>query len=134
MFSRFAAAAAVGCVVIALASILAGTVLQLDPMRLEGVLKIWCVVPAAWGVWAMLAPASWVPRRLPLWGAILGVIAGLLALFVLNMPLRVANVDVPFTIRIFALLIAAGFYYLLWLLVRGAYRSLAERPPLPRST
>ena len=132
MFYRFAAAAAVASVPIALAAIFAGMVFQLDPVRLSGVLSIWCVVPAAWGVWAMLAPASWVPRRLPVWGAILGVIAGVTALFVLNMPYRAAGVEVSALARVIGLLVAVAFYYLLWVAVRSAYRALAGSPPAAR--
>ncbi len=49
----------------------------------------WCFVPVVWGLWAMLAPSQWVPNRLPAWGAILGVVAGIMAGPVLNLPLRI---------------------------------------------
>ena len=37
---------------------------------------VWCFVPLAWGVWALIAPTAWAQERVPLWGAILGLIAG----------------------------------------------------------
>ena len=84
---------------------------------------VWCFAPAAWGLWAMLAPSAWVPRRLPAWGSILGVIAGLLATFVLDMPGRILGVSVPFALRFVPVAVLAVFYFFLWLLVRAAYRS-----------
>jgi len=81
----------------------------------------WCFVPVAWGLWAMLAPARWVPSRLSAWGAILGVVAGIVAGPLLNLPLRLGG---PSGARWIALVVGPIFYYLLWLLVGVAYRSL----------
>jgi hypothetical protein len=61
---------------------------------------------------------------LPLWGAILGLIAGVLAAFVLNLPFRVLGETVPVTLRGVGVVVIMVFYYLLWMLVRFAYRSL----------
>jgi len=77
----------------------------------------------------MLAPSGWVPQRLPIWGAILGLIGGLLGFFVLNLPLRVVGVTVPVMLRGMGVILIVVIYYLLWMLVRVAYRSVAA--PLP---
>lgn len=74
----------------------------------------------------MLTPSAWMPERLPLWGAILGLIAGSLAMFVLNLPSRILGETVPAALRGVAVLVMVLFYYLLWMLVRTAYRSLAS--------
>ena len=52
----------------------------------------------------MLAPESWVPQRLPLWGALLGAIAGTLAAFILNIPARVLglNLSVQLEARLYS--------------------------------
>lgn len=131
MFHRFAAACTVGSVVIAAAA----AFIQLARIPAEGALLLttaWCLVPVAWGVWAMLAPASWVPGRLPMWGAILGLAAGLVAGPLLNLPFRIVGVS---GVRWLPLLLGPVFYYLLWMLVAVAYRSLeptgrssADRP------
>jgi hypothetical protein len=81
----------------------------------------WCFVPLAWGLWAMLAPARWRPNRLPVWGAILGVVAGIVAGPVLDLPLRLGGLS---NIRWMPLVVGPIFYYLLWLPVDVAYRSL----------
>lgn len=124
MMQRFASASAVAAVLIALA---AGA-LRLSPVpTLESrylVTSIWCVLPLACGLWAMLTPESWLPQRLPLWGAILGLIAGLLAVFVLDLPGQVRGEPFPTWLRGIGVLLAIGIYYLLWLLVQRAYRAL----------
>lgn len=120
MFHRFAAASAVAAVVIAggaAVSLLA----PFPPEAARLLTTAWCFVPVAWGLWAMLAPASWVPGRLPLWGGILGVVAGVMAGPVLNIPLRLGG---PSSGRWIALLAGPVLYYLLWLLVAVGYRSL----------
>jgi hypothetical protein len=128
MMRRFASASAVGSVAIALG---AGS-LRLNPLPdLESrylLTSIWCAVPLAWGLWAMLAPESWHPQRLPLWGAILGLIAGLLAFFVLDLPARFRGEPVPTWVGGVGVLFAIGGYYLLWLLVRRVHRALAPSP------
>ena len=125
MLHRFAAACTVASMVIAAAA----AVSVLVPFPLESARLLttaWCFVPVAWGLWAMLAPASWVPGRLPAWGAILGVAAGVVAGPVLDIPHRVGGLS---GFRWVPLLVGPIFYYLLWLLVASAYRSLeaAER-------
>ncbi len=124
MIQRFASASAVASVLIALA---AGALrLSLVP-TLESrylVTSIWCVLPLAWGLWAMLTPESWLPQRLPLWGAILGLIAGLLVVFVLDLPGQVRGEPFPTWLRGIGVLLAIGIYYLLWLLVQRASQAL----------
>jgi hypothetical protein len=70
-----------------------------------------------------------VPQRFPLWGAILGLIAGFLAAFVLSLPSRVAGETLPVTLRGLALGIIVVLYFFLWMLVRVAYRSLSRPKP-----
>jgi high-affinity Fe2+/Pb2+ permease len=74
----------------------------------------------------VFAPATWVPQRLPIWGAILGLIAGLLAIFILDLLSRISSQAVPLTLRGAAVVIVTVFYYFLWMLVRVAYRSLGR--------
>ena len=87
------------------------------------------MVPLAWGLWAMLTPKSWLPQRLPPWGAILGLIAGLLVMFVLDLPGQVIGEPLTPWLRGIGVLLAIGVYYLLWLLVRRAYRALTAPSP-----
>jgi len=126
MFQRFVAASAIASVVIAFGALVVVLAPALTLQRIYPLTIIWCFVPLAWGIWALLAPTAWVPQRFPLWGAILGLIAGSLAAFVLNLPSRILGETVPFTWRGLAVVVMAAFYYLLWLLVRNAYRSLAS--------
>jgi len=129
MFRRFVSASAVASMGIAVAAfgILLAPGLVLE--RVYPLTIVWCFAPLAWGLWAMLAPSSWVPQRLPIWGAILGLIGGLLVFFVLNLPLRVVGVIVPVMLRGMGVVLIVVIYYLLWMLVRVAYRSVAA--PLP---
>ena len=126
MFRRFVAASAVGSLAIAAGAF---SILLLLPSRetprLFPLTAAWCFVPLAWGLWAMFAPAPWVPRRLPAWGAILGAVAGTVAGLVLNLPSRVAGEMLPLWVRWAAIPVGIAFYYCLWLLVRKAYQSLA---------
>ena len=121
MLHRFAAASAVASVIIA-----CGAIVSLLPPRWPAadariLTTAWCFVPLAWGLWAMLAPARWVPRRLPVWGAILGLVAGIIAGPVLDLPLRLAGLR---GVRWMTLVVGPVVYYFLWLLVPVAYRSL----------
>ncbi len=121
MLHRFAAASAVASVVIAV-----GAIVSLLPPRWSAadarlLTTAWCIVPLAWGLWAMLAPARWVPRRLPVWGALLGVVAGIIAGPVLDLPLRLAGLP---GLRWMPLVAGPIVYYLVWLMVPVAYRSL----------
>jgi len=121
MLQRFAAACIVASVVVAV-----GAVVSVLPPRWPAddarvLTTAWCFVPVAWGVWAMLAPARWVPHRLPLWGAILGVLAGIVAGPVLDLPLRLAGLR---DMRWITVLVGPILYYIVWLLVPVVYRSL----------
>jgi hypothetical protein len=125
MFFRFASGSAIACIVIAIAAL----VVMLTPglfARVQPVAIIWCFVPLAWGIWAVLAPGSWVPRRLPHWGAVLGLIAGLLGALVLNLPARVLGLTLAVPWRTVAVLVMTAVYYFLWMLVRRAYLSLTN--------
>ena len=120
MLQRFAAASSVGALIIAV-----GALVSLIPPRWPAadarlLTTAWCFVPLAWGLWAILAPAGWVPRRLPLWGGILGAIAGIVAGPVLHLPSRLAG----FRGDWIALIAGPVLYYVVWLLVPVAYRSL----------
>jgi hypothetical protein len=121
MLQRFTAACAVASVVIA-----TGAVISLLPPRWAAadaliLTTAWCFVPSAWGLWAMLAPARWVPSRLPVWGAILGVVAGIIAGPVLDLPRRLGGLN---NVRWMPLVVGPILYYLLWLPVGVAHRSL----------
>ena len=124
MLHRFTAASAVASVVIA-----AGAIISLLPPRWAAadarvLTTAWCFVPLAWGLWAMLAPARWVPSRLPIWGAILGVVAGIIAGPVLDLPLRLGGLS---GIRWMPVVVGPIFYYFLWLPVRMAYDAATAR-------
>lgn len=125
MLRRFAAASVVATIALAVA---ASVVMLVPGMKLERfapLLALWCCAPCAWGIWAILAPASWIPRCFPFWGAILGIIAGCLAAFVINLPLRVFGEPISVAFRACGVLVLVGFYALLWTLVGTAYRKLA---------
>ena len=126
MFPRFAAGTAVASAAIAVAAVIICFVPGLTFERIYPLTILWCVAPLAWGIWALLTPSSWVPKRLPLWGAILGLMAGSLAAFVLNLPSRLFGTVVSLTLRGVAVLVVTLFYYLLWMLVRVAYLSLVS--------
>src|SRR5512145_3359632 len=91
MLRRFAAASSVGSVVIAVGGAVSLLPPRWPPADALVLTTAWCFVPVAWGLWAMLAPARWVPHRLPLWGALLGVAAGIVAGPVLDLPLRLGG-------------------------------------------
>jgi len=124
MLKRFVAATAIAAVGIACGT-LAILLLPTVPVQRSYPLPLfWCFAPLAWGIWAMLAPSSWVPRKLPIWGAILGLIAGTLAAFVLNLPARILGQTVPAALRGVGVAAIVAFYYGLWMLVRAVYRAL----------
>ena len=124
MLQRFAAGSASASMWIPVAALV--VLLTPDPQRFFPVVILWCFLPAVWGLWAMLAPTDWFPQRLPLWGAILGLAAGLFAAFVLNLPSLIRGVAVPGSLRGLLVLFLVAIYYLLWMLVRVVYRSLAR--------
>jgi len=120
MFHRFAAACSVASLVIAvgaLASLLLGFPLE----SARTLTTAWFFVPVAWGLWAIFAPARRVPNRLPVWGAILGVVAGFVAGPLLDVPSRLGG---PGGARWLALVAGPLLYYVLWVLVGSACRSL----------
>ncbi len=124
MLQRFVAGTAIAAVGIACGA-LAILFVPTVPVQRSYLLPLfWCFAPLAWGIWAILAPRSWVPRRLPIWGAILGLIAGTLAAFVLDMPSRILGQTVPTALRGVGVAAVVAFYYLLWMLVRAVYRAL----------
>jgi len=127
MFQRFAASTAVASIVIAAAVLIVCFVPGLAFERIYPLPIVWCVAPFAWGIWALLLPSAWMPRPLPLWGSILGLMAGSLAIFVLNLPSRLFGAVVSPRLRGAAVLVMVLFYYLLWMLVRASYRSLAGK-------
>ena len=128
MIQRFAAGSMVAAVVVALALLVVLSIPTLTVQRMSPLITLWCFAPAAWGLWALIAPKAWIPQRLPLWGAILGSIAGVLAAFVLNLPLRVFGQLLPVYLRGVGFLFLVVFYFLLWMLVRAAYRCLPSAP------
>jgi hypothetical protein len=128
MFHRFAAGTAVASVAIALAALVVLLTPSLTPERTYPLTLLWCCAPFVWGVWAVFTPSAWMPRRLPLWGAILGVVAGSLGAFVLDLPSRLLGAAVPLKLRGIVVLILVLFYSALWMLVRVAYEALVAVP------
>ena len=118
MLQRFVAASATASIAIAFGAL--GLILMpaLPIARTYPLTVVWCFVPLAWGVWALIAPAAWAPKRLPLWGAILGLIAGSLGALVLNLPSRILGEAVSIPVRAVAVIVMAVVYYLLWMVVR----------------
>ena len=131
MLRRFAAGAVVASITLAIATALVLMIPSVRLQQLSPLLALWCVAPCVWGLWAMLAPSGWVPERLPIWGTMLGIFAGLMAIFVLNVPSRILGVSVPATLRASLVLIIALFYYLLWTVVGVVYRKLPGVSPTP---
>lgn len=124
LFQRFAAGTAVASIAIALAAFIVFLIPRLTFERIYPLTIVWCCAPLVWGLWALFTPSAWMPKRLPLWGSILGVIGGSLGVFVLNLPSRFLGEAVSPKLRGVAVLVMALFYYVLWMLVRVAYRSL----------
>jgi drug/metabolite transporter (DMT)-like permease len=125
MLQQFAAGTAIASIGIAIAAITLSLIPGLKFERIYPITILWCCAPLAWGVWAVLTPSTWMPKRLPLWGAFLGLIAGSIAAFVLNLPSRFLGAPVSILARATVVLFITLFYYLLWMLVRGACRWLA---------
>ncbi len=124
MIQRFASASSIATVVIAL---VAGFFRLIPDLNMEGryqLTTLWCMVPLAWGVWAVLTPKSWLPNQLPQWGAILGLIIGAFGFFVLDLPSQVLGKAVSAGQKVFLLSLAIGIYFVLWGLVRQAYQAL----------
>ena len=131
MLRRFAAGSVVACIATAIASAVVLMISGLNPQRFSLILAIWCIAPCVWGLWAMLSPSKWVPQRLPIWGTLLGIFAGLMAVFVLNIPYRTLGAALPTTTGAFGVVVAALFYYLLWTMVRIVYTSLSGSSSRP---
>ncbi len=129
MLRRFVAASAVASVLIAIAALILLVVPGFTIQRFAPVLLVWCCAPFVWGLWLMMAPASIVPEKLPAWGAILGVVAAVMAAFVLDMPARVFGTSFPAVYRWVAVIVMVIFYFLLWMIVRTVYRNLAAETP-----
>ena len=126
MLLRFASATAVVSAMVGLATVSVLVIPGVPLDRFFPVFSLWCLMPVVWGLWAMLAPRAWVPERLPLWGAILGLLPGSVAFFVLNLPARIFGVDAAVGYRALGLVAIVLVYYLLWMLVRLSYRTLAR--------
>jgi hypothetical protein len=130
MLLRFAAASSVASVIVAGGALVSLLPPRWSPADALVLTTAWCFVPVTWGLWAVLAPARWVPRRLPLWGAILGVAAGAVAGPVLDLPLRLAGLrDVGWV----TLIVGPTLYYVVWLLVPVVYRSLSRNTEPPEA-
>jgi hypothetical protein len=126
MLTRFASAVCVASPAVAFATLVALVVAEPRPEALYRLTSLWCVAPAGWGLWAMLAPRAWVPKHLPSWGAILGLLLGTFAIFVLDLPAQFLRMPPATPIRGVAVLILGAFYYLLWMVVRKVFRALAR--------
>jgi len=124
MLKRFVAGTAIAAVGIACGALAILFVPAVPVQRSYLLPLVWCFAPLTWGIWALLAPCSWVPRRLPIWGAILGLIAGTLTAFVLNLPSRILGQTVPAALRGAGVAVIVALYYVLWMLVRAVYRAL----------
>lgn len=133
MFPRFAVAAAVGALVIALAAFMLVIIPGVTMSRVWPLTTIWCFVPFFWGVWALLTPKAWLPDRLPSWGAILGLLGGTMGGLVLNLPSRIFQSPVSVMGRLAVVVAVVVVYYLLWMLVRSAYCSLLPKQPVRSS-
>lgn len=120
MLYRFAAACVVASVAVAAGALLS-RLLRVPPEVAWTMTTAWCFVPTAWGLWAIMAPARWVPVRLPVWGAILGVFAGIVVGPILDLP---ARLGAPSFARWLALLVGPVLYFVLWSLVGRVCRSL----------
>lgn len=126
MLRRFVAASAVAGLGIACAAITLATLARIYTLHHPMMLTVlWCMVPAIWGVWAMLTPNRWMPARLPEWGALLGLLVVFFATFVLNVPARLTDTYLETRWRGVGVLAGVAIYYLLWMLVRVVYMRLA---------
>ena len=126
MIRRFVSASAIAAVGIACAAFIVWLVPSFSWQRTYPLAVLWCFLPLVWGIWAAIAPSSGVPERLPAWGAMLGLIAGFVAMFVLNMPWRAMGLNIPAGWRAFLTVVVAVAYYFMWMLVRAVYRAIAE--------
>lgn len=130
MLQRFASAALVATIAIAVAALVILLAPGITLREASPVLLVWCFAPCVWGLWAMVAPQDWVPQRLPLWGAVLGLIGGVFALFVLNLPQRILALSFPARARVLGVFIIAAVYYTVWMIVAMVYRRLSTPAPV----
>jgi hypothetical protein len=128
MLHRFAAGTIVSSCLIALGGAVVLALRLPTGDNFYWMAALWCLVPFLWGVWMMLAPQSWIEKRLPAWGAILGALAGISGLYVLDVPRRVAGIVIPAALRPVGVLLAAAIYGAVWIVVAKVYRALAPTP------
>jgi hypothetical protein len=125
MLIRFASAAAVASVLIALVAL--GLLLNTS-FTVEGqiaLLTVWCLLPAIWGVWAVAAPKSWFPQHLILWGAILGLLLGSVVMFVFDVPGRLGIEEMTTWWKGALLPVIVVVYAVLWKVVGDVHRRVA---------
>ena len=127
MLRRFVAASMVASIAIATGALIVLLIPGLT-QRAYPLIILWCFIPCIWGIWAMIAPAHWVPDQLPYWGAALGFTAALVLLFALELPKRIFNLEISMELQAAAVLGVAVFYYLMWTLVKFTYRHLHQAP------
>ena len=131
MLSRFVSAAAVASVLVALAVAVIGLSPVLSFAKVYPMPIAWCVLPLVWGIWAAILPQRWARPGLPLWGGTLGLMAGVLALVVLNLPSVVFQIAVPLTFRLLGVLVLTLLYYFFWVLVELVHETLEKHSDLP---
>ena len=124
MLQRFVSATAVASIVVGIAALVVSSGTMPNPDGAYLLVRIWCVVPVVWGLWALLIPPHWVPGRFPLWGAMLGVIAGMVAGFVFDLPARVLDMPSSTGASLGVFVFAVVAYGLLWMLVRTVYLAI----------
>ena len=95
MLRRFASGAIIATLAIASAALVVLLAPGITLREASPVLLFWCFAPCLWGLWAMATPQDWVPDRLPLWGAVLGLVGGVFALFILNLPQHIFELNLP---------------------------------------
>lgn len=125
MLRKFAAGVLVASCMIPIGAVVVFGIRLATGVRYYQMAVMWCTVPLLWGVWAMLIPQSWTPKRIPLWGAILGVLAAILGAVVMNLPARITQLEFGLGLRWFAIVPAACLYYLAWMIVAWVYAKLA---------
>lgn len=125
MLRRFVAASATAAVLVTFAVLILFAVARAPLERASPVLLLWCLAPAVWGVWAILAPTRWL--ALPLWGALLGLILATTALVILDLPQRIFDLPLSPFLRLLGVLLLGAFYYVAWSIVSVVHAALEER-------
>ncbi len=125
MLRKFAAASLVASCLIAAGGVALIAFRLIASQRYYSIAVLWCLVPVVWGVWAVLMPKSWFPGRLFVWGAILGLIAYIGAVFVINVPIRVLGLALPVWAKVSGFVVAPAIYGAVWMLIGPAYRALS---------